>query len=84
MNNQRELLIIVGHAYNCLACREQMLDNPTKVLASHKLDAEAREAIGKLTTESFHNISRLAEMIGTTTAEIYDIMDEPRCRLRHL
>ena len=84
MNTQRELLIVVGHAYNCLACRERMMDNPAKVLSGHKLDAEAKEAIGNLSMESFHNTSKLAEVIGTTTSEIYDIMNEPRCRLRHL
>ena len=79
----RELLLVAGHAYNCQGCRDRLLADPTRILAGQRLGAQERERLTHLTSESFSSLSALAAAIGATTAELYAIMDDPRCRLRH-
>jgi len=79
----RELLMVVGHAYICQSCQARLLAEPTRALAGQRLGSQEREKIAKLTGESFSSLTALATAIGATTAELYAIMDEPRCRLRH-
>lgn len=79
----RELLLIAGHAYICQGCQDRLLADPARVLAGQRLGSQERETLSKLTRESFNSLIALAAAIGATTAELYAIMDDPRCRLRH-
>jgi hypothetical protein len=79
----RELLMVVGHAYSCQNCQARLLADPARTLAGQRLGTEERQALAKLTAESFGNLTALAAIIGATTGELYAIMNEPRCRLRH-
>lgn len=83
MSDNRELLLVVGHAYICQQCREKMLADPARTLAGQRLNAEERKLISELKEESFRNPSDLARLLGSNTSEFYEIMSEPRCRLRH-
>ncbi|MCC7354155.1 MAG: hypothetical protein IT330_10395 [Anaerolineae bacterium] len=76
--------MVIGHAYNCQSCRARLLADPARTLAGQRLGAQEREKIAKLNSDSFGSLNTLAAAIGSTTAELYAIMDEPRCRLRHL
>ena len=79
----RELLIVVGHAYSCPSCRERLLADPVRTLAGQRLSPQEHEAMARLKADSFSSASGLAAAVGATTAELYAIMDDPRCRLRH-
>ncbi len=79
-----ELLIIVGHAWQCSDCRRKLLQSPEEIARSHFLDSAETEVLKKLTADDFLSVKRLAEVVGSTSSEIYDIMNHPRCRLRHL
>ncbi len=80
----QEMLIIVGHAWQCSDCRTKLLQSPEEIARQHFLSPEETELLKKLTADDFLSVKSLAEVIGSTSSEIYDIMNHPRCRLRHL
>jgi len=80
----QDYALLLGHAWRCTKCRDALLSQPELYWIGFKLDATQRECIKKLSDESFVTVMRLAELSGLTAAEIYEAIDHPRARLRHL
>ncbi|MFZ4662976.1 MAG: hypothetical protein ACOYNY_38575 [Caldilineaceae bacterium] len=80
----RDFTLLIAHVWRCTRCREGLLQEPTTACIGFKLAEEQREAILKLTDESFHTVSKLAECTGLTIRELDEAIDHPRARLRHL
>lgn len=80
----RDFALLIAHAWRCTRCREGLLQAPTAAWIGFKLDEEQRECILHLTDESFHTVSKLAEVTGLTIRELDEAIDHPRARLRHL
>ncbi len=79
-----EMLIIVGHSWQCRDCRRKLLDDPDRILSRHRVSEEEAALLRQLTEEDFSSISSLAQAIGASTSDLYGIMNHPRCRLRHI
>ncbi len=82
MANQ-ELLILVGHAWQCPDCRRLLLDTPEKVLSGRPLNTDERERLTQLREEHFNSVSTLAQALGIRVSDLYDVMNHARARLRH-
>ena len=80
----RDFTLLIAHAWRCTRCREGLLQEPTAAWIGFKLDEEQRTCILNLTDESFHTVSKLAEITGLTIRELDEAIDHPRARLRHL
>jgi 3'-phosphoadenosine 5'-phosphosulfate sulfotransferase len=80
----RDFALLIGHAWRCTRCRETLLEAPTAAWVGFKLDDEQRECILSLTDESFHTVTKLAELTNLTVRELDEAIDHPRARLRHL
>lgn len=79
-----DLAIILGHALQCDACRQRLLNDPERVLVGRKLSEEQRERLLALTPEQFENSLTLAEAMEMEPAELMEGFNHPRARLRHL
>ncbi len=79
----QELLVLVGHAWQCLDCRRLLLDAPERVLSGRPLSADERERLTGLRSEHFASISALAQALGVRVNDLYDVMNHARARLRH-
>ncbi len=79
-----EVLIMVGHAWQCRDCRRKLLDDPDRVLRRHRVSEEEANLLRRLTEDDFASVSSLAAAIGASVSELYEIMNHPRCRLRHI
>jgi len=80
----RDFALLIGHAWRCTHCREDLLAEPTAACIGFKLDDEQREAILSLTDESFNTVAKLAESTGLPIRELDEAIEHPRARLRHL
>lgn len=79
----QELLILIGHAWQCPDCRRLLLDTPERVLSGRPLNVDERERLAQLGPEHFVSISALAQALGVRVSELYDVMNHARARLRH-
>lgn len=82
MGNQ-EMLILVGHAWQCQDCRRLLLETPDKVLRGRPLSAEQRQALAALQAEHFASLADLAAALNVSTGDLLDAMNHARSRLRH-
>lgn len=80
----RDYLILIGHTWICLECRSILLENTEATLIGHKLSEFERERLLELKDESFRTVMDLEAATGLTADEIYQAVDHPRSRLRHL
>lgn len=80
----RDFALLIGHAWRCTRCRENLLAAPTAACVGFKLDEEQRECVLKLNDDSFHTVAKLAEATGLPLRELDEAIDHPRARLRHL
>lgn len=80
----RDFALLIGHAWRCTRCRAILLEDPTAACIGYKLDDAQRESILKLTDESFHTVTKLAEVSGLPMRELDEAIEHPRARLRHL
>ncbi|MEZ4729498.1 MAG: hypothetical protein R3E79_20395 [Caldilineaceae bacterium] len=80
----RDFALLIGHAWRCTRCRDALLEAPTTACIGFKLDEEQRELVQKLTVDSFHTVTKLAEATGLPIRELDEAIDHPRARLRHL
>jgi hypothetical protein len=82
MANQ-ELLIIIGHAWQCLDCRRLLLETPDKALRGRPLTADERKRLTALEAQHFVNLTNLAQMLGVQVNDLNTAMNHARARLRH-
>lgn len=80
----RDFLILIGHAWICLDCRERLLEETEATLVGHKLSEFERERLFELTDASFRTMMDLGDATGLTADEVTLAIDHPRSRLRHL
>ncbi len=80
----RDFALLIGHAWRCTRCRSLLLENPTAACIGYKLDDAQRESIANLTDESFHTVTKLAEVTSLPMPELDEAIEHPRARLRHL
>ncbi len=80
----RDFLILIGHAWICLDCRDKLLEDTEATLIGHKLSEFERERLLEMTDESFRTMMDLEAATGLTADEITLAVDHPRSRLRHL
>ena len=80
----RDYLILIGHAWICLDCRERLLEDTEATLVGHKLSEFERERLIELTDASFRTMMDLGDATGLTADEVTLAIDHPRSRLRHL
>jgi 3'-phosphoadenosine 5'-phosphosulfate sulfotransferase len=79
-----DFALLLGHLWRCTRCREALLLQPELYWVGYKLDQHQRECIKKLNDESFQTVMRLADLSGLSMGELYEAIDHPRARLRHL
>jgi hypothetical protein len=80
----RDFLILIGHAWICLDCRDKLLEDTKATLIGHKLSEFERERLLEMTDKSFRTMMDLEAATGLTADEINLAVDHPRSRLRHL
>ncbi len=80
----RDFALLIGHVWRCSTCRDALLERPATVLVGYKLDDGQREAVLKLTEDSFQTTMKLVEQTGLSDRELNEAIDHPRARLRHL
>jgi 3'-phosphoadenosine 5'-phosphosulfate sulfotransferase len=80
----QDFALLLGHLWRCNRCREALLLQPELYSVGYKLDQSQRDCIKQLNDESFHTVMRLAELSGLSLNELYEAIDHPRARLRHL
>jgi hypothetical protein len=80
----QDFALIIGHVWRCNGCREALFANPETVWLGYKLSDLQRDAILKLTDESFQTVARLCEETGLDAKELEAAIEHPRARLRHL
>jgi len=81
---QEEMLVLLGHVWQCSACQTKLLTQSAKALVGQRLSEADKKTLQKLTEKDFSSLNALAEATGTTTTQLYDAMNHPRSRLRHL
>lgn len=81
---QENLLIIAGHAWQCLDCQAKLLADPAKAVTGHRLMPDEQTALSKLTRADFATVTSLAHALQLDRHALDEIMNNPRCRLRHL
>ncbi len=79
-----DFALLIGHVWRCPECRQSILDQPEIAWIGLKLSEEQRQAIQGLTNESFVTVMRLSEELHVAVRELYEAIDHPRARLRHL
>ncbi len=76
--------LMIGHVWRCTSCRTDLLERPETTWIGYKLNEEQRTAILQLDSDAFQTATRLAEATGLALEELYQSIDHPRARLRHL
>ena len=79
-----DYMILIGHAWMCIECRNRLLSETETMLVGHKLSAHEREHVMDLTEQSFRTMMDLATATDLTMDDIRLAIDHPRSRLRHL
>lgn len=79
-----DFALIVGHAWRCTSCRESLIGEPSALLIGYKLSETQRTCLLGLDDESFQTVMKLADITGLSADELYEAIDHPRARLRHL
>ena len=79
-----DFALMMGHAWRCAECRTDLLERPELTWIGFKLSAEQRESVREMTFDSFQTVMRMAEATGLDIEELYEAIDHPRARLRHL
>lgn len=79
-----DFALMMGHAWRCAECRTDLLEQPELTWIGFKLSAEQRESVREMTFDSFQTVMRMAEATGLDIDELYEAIDHPRARLRHL
>jgi hypothetical protein len=80
----QDFALLLGHAWRCHRCREALLAQPELYSVGYKLDQTQRDCLKNLNDESFLTVMGLAEISGLSTTTLYEAIDHPRARLRHL
>lgn len=80
----RDFLIVIGHTWICMDCRDRLLQAPEATMIGHKLSEVERERILNLKEESFRTMRDLEEATGLSADEVASAIDHPRSRLRCL
>jgi hypothetical protein len=81
--SQREVLIVLAHAMNCMNCRDRLLREPSAVLRGRALTEEEREILSNLSDQDFQTAELLARGTGTTADNVRSYVDHAVVRLRH-
>jgi len=81
--NER-VLIVAGHAWQCMACREKLLADAHGVLLRQGLAADERKLVTELAPSDWTTVGSLASALGVGRGELEEALRHPRCRLRHL
>lgn len=76
--------LLIGHVWRCTACRDNLLDHPETTWIGYKLSQFQRDAIRSLTVDHFQTATSLSKATGLDEATLYEGIDHPRARLRHL
>lgn len=76
--------LLLGHAWRCSACRASLLADPGATWIGFKLSEEQRERILAMDEDDYQTVEALARAAGLTMDELYEAIDHPRARLRHL
>lgn len=77
------VLVALGHAWQCLSCREKLLSDPEGVLMRQGLTKEERKLVIQIAPADWVTVGALAEALGVARGELEAAMQHPRCRLRH-
>ncbi|MDH7485417.1 MAG: hypothetical protein QHJ81_03980 [Anaerolineae bacterium] len=80
--NER-VLIVAGHAWQCLACRSKLLADPDGVLTQQGLSPEERQLLSQIEPGAWATVTSLAEALGVARCDLEEAMRHPRSRLRH-
>ncbi len=81
--SQREVLIVLAHAFSCIPGRDRLLATPQAVLRGRALTDEEKDNLSKLTEKDFTTAELLARGSGMTTADLRSYADHAVVRLRH-
>lgn len=79
-----DFALMIGHAWRCDECRDSLLEKPELTWIGVKLSESQRDSVRTLTYFSFQTVMGLAEATGLDYDELYQAIDHPRARLRHL
>ena len=79
-----DFALMLGHAWRCAECRTDLLEQPELTWIGVKLTTEQREDVRKLNYRSFQTVMALSEATSLDIDELYEAIDHPRARLRHL
>ena len=83
-NRVSDFALMIGHAWRCSECRDDLLERPELTWIGVKLTQEQRENVRNLDDAAFQTVMALAEATGLDVDELYEAIDHPRARLRHL
>jgi hypothetical protein len=78
------VLVTVGHALQCPACRDLLREDLNAVLMRQGLTRAQRELIQGFAAEDWSTVGTLAKALGVSRCELEEATRHPRCRLRHL
>jgi hypothetical protein len=81
--SQREVMIVVAHAYGCSMCRDRLLADPDSIFRGRSLTPQEKEQLAQLKSGDFVTAELLARATGSTAEEINTYRDHPVARLRH-
>ncbi|HUW09055.1 MAG TPA: hypothetical protein VM537_04960 [Anaerolineae bacterium] len=81
--NER-VLIVAGHAWQCISCREKLLADAHGVLLRQGLTADERKLFSEIAPSDWSTVTSLASALGSSRTELEEALRHPRCRLRHL
>ena len=79
-----DFALMIGHAWRCAECRNDLLEKPELTWIGFKLSADQRGRVLEMTVDSFQTVTRMAEATGLDIDELHLAIDHPRARLRHL
>jgi hypothetical protein len=81
--SQREVMIVVAHAYGCSMCRDRLIESPATVFTGRSLTPQEKDVLSQLKSGDFITAELLARAIGSTVDELNTYRDHPVARLRH-
>ncbi|MCB0047097.1 MAG: hypothetical protein KDD92_16860 [Caldilineaceae bacterium] len=76
--------LLLGHAWRCPECRVALLGNPAVTWIGFKLSEDQRERILAMDDDAYQTVEALALAADLSMDELYEAIDHPRARLRHL
>lgn len=79
-----DVALLLGHIMQCGDCQERFLSDPQRALIGRKVTDEQRERLLALQPEDFESSTTLAKAAGLDAAELIEMINHPRARLRHL